>query len=62
MNLSDASNYDLLSCTVDGEYTPEQIKEAAEALEIEERHVLNPGPSGKIMDYLWNKYEEARGK
>lgn len=59
MNLADASNFDLVSSTVDGEYTPEQIKEAAEALGIADEHVMSPAPYRKIMAWLWDKYEES---
>lgn len=55
-HLHEVTNYDLLSATVDGEYSSEQIKEAAEELGISEDRLL--GPAGdRVINHLFDKLE-----
>ncbi|WP_327211381.1 hypothetical protein [Rhizobium leguminosarum] len=52
MNLSDATNYDLLCTTLDDVFTSREVKLAADALDIDEDYVLNSGASRRIGDWL----------
>lgn len=52
MNLSDATNYDLLCTTLDDVFTSREVKRAADALDIGEDYVLNLGASRRIGDWL----------
>jgi hypothetical protein len=52
MNLSDATNYDLLCTTLDDVFTSREVKLAADALDIGEDCVLHLGASRRIGDWL----------
>lgn len=57
MDLSDATNYDLFSASIDGEYSSEEIKAAANHLNISEDNVLSQRAGERIVAYLMDGVE-----
>ena len=52
MSLSDESPYDIFSATIDGEYSADEIRLAAEELGIAEADVLKKKEMERIADFL----------
>lgn len=58
MNLSDATNFDLFSATIDGEYTEKEIEQAANALGIPAENILGPRQGYLIVEWLEERHSE----
>ena len=64
MNLTDASNFEIFSATIDEEYSAAEIAKAAAELGIAEDAVLQSSAQRKIADWLEDNHDNlvaARG-
>lgn len=64
MRLTEATNFEIFSATIDEEYSAAEIARAASAIGIDEEDILQPKVERKLADWLEENRDElvaARG-